>query len=93
MLLFFHLINSEFIFIGPEHWGDFCDAIKFSQLGQSPIDIEIDSAERANWPRLRVDFKRDRCTKITNNGHSVQVSIRPPEDMADPTQFCKSRTP
>jgi len=77
---------------GPDKW-DFCRAVKYSQLGQSPIDIETGECQRSVLPRLRIDFKRDRCSKITNNGHSVQVSLRGPDDIGDPAQYSVRRGP
>ncbi|KAK2148581.1 hypothetical protein LSH36_491g05001 [Paralvinella palmiformis] len=78
---------------GPEFWEKFCHAVRFSKLGQSPIDIQPEEAQKACWPRLRIDFKRDRCVKIVNNGHSVQVVVRPPDDLGDMAQYSVRRGP
>jgi carbonic anhydrase len=62
---------------GPEHWGELIDAYRMCSDGanQSPIDLVADV--HANLPELQFEYFSHSMVDETNNGHTIQQTIKP----------------
>lgn len=62
----------------PAHWGDLSEDFVLCKIGknQSPIDLRTDKAYETDLPSIVFSYHAGSRNEI-NNGHSVQVNIKP----------------
>ncbi|EJW12999.1 Carbonic anhydrase [Rhodovulum sp. PH10] len=61
---------------GPAHWGELDKASNVCGAGAQQSPIDIGPTIRAELPELKIDWSKG-VEKIVNNGHTIQVNVKP----------------
>jgi carbonic anhydrase len=59
---------------GAEHWGDLDPEYAACKVGKEQSPIDIRSAEKANLPPIRFEYKSGPLKYLINNGYTIRVN-------------------
>ncbi|HTS49575.1 MAG TPA: carbonic anhydrase family protein [Bryobacteraceae bacterium] len=63
---------------GPDHWGDLDPAYAACKSGRQQSPIDIRTAQKAQLPALRFDYRTAPLKYLINNGYTIRVNYHAP---------------